>query len=290
MIRWALFSLLAASLVGSARADVAGALNSVRLHGCQGVPRSVPLSVNPRLDEAARRLSRGTDLHTAVERSGYRARNSTAVRITNVPTDGDIERIVARQFCRQVTQPDLRDIGTYRRGPDIWLVIAQPFITPRQSDSGQVSRRVLQLTNEARSHARRCGSELFQAAAPLTLDGTLALAAIQHTNEMAAHDYLDHIGRDGSSPADRVTRTGYSWSSVGENLASGTMNADETVNGWIGSPHHCANLMSPKFTHMAVAFAVNAASRGGIYWTQVFATPRQVRSHGKRERPVTAAP
>lgn len=90
---------------------------------------------------------------------------------------------------------------------------------------------------------------------------------------MARHDYMDHTGRDGSTPAQRVTRSGYRWKTVGENLASGVMTADEVVAGWLGSPHHCENLMNARFTQMAVAYAVNPASRGGIYWTQVFGTP-----------------
>jgi uncharacterized protein YkwD len=32
--------------------------------------------------------------------------------------------------------------------------------------------------------------------------------------------------------------------------------------------------MSARFTQMSVAYAVNAASNGGIYWTQLFGTPR----------------
>ena len=40
------------------------------------------------------------------------------------------------------------------------------------------------------------------------------------------------------------------------------------------SPEHCANVMNPDFTQMGIAYAVNAVSEDGIYWTQVFATPR----------------
>ena len=84
---------------------------------------------------------------------------------------------------------------------------------------------------------------------------------------------MSHNGHDGSSPAERVTRSGYRWRLVGENLAVGITTPEEVVSGWIGSPHHCENLMSPGFSQMAVAFAVNSASRGGIFWTQVFAAP-----------------
>ncbi len=35
-----------------------------------------------------------------------------------------------------------------------------------------------------------------------------------------------------------------------------------------------ANLMNPAFTEMGVAFAVGPRSEMGVYWTQVFGTPR----------------
>src|SRR5260370_42354375 len=90
---------------------------------------------------------------------------------------------------------------------------------------------------------------------------------------MANHGYMDHTGRDGTTPADRVTRAGYKWKAIGENLASGIMTPEDAVNGCGGSPHHSENLMSSRFTEMAVAYAVDPSSNGGIYWTQRFGTP-----------------
>jgi uncharacterized protein YkwD len=61
---------------------------------------------------------------------------------------------------------------------------------------------------------------------------------------------------------------------VGENLASGVMTAEEVVNGWLHSPHHCANLMTGRFTEMGIAFAINPRTDSGVYWTQTFGTTR----------------
>ena len=260
----------------SAEASVAGAVNEARLHGCRANPGITPrLRENSRLSEAARRLSTGESLQNAAKMAGYRSVNSAAVQISNVPDDRDVERIVARQFCAQVTARDLKDIGTYRRGADVWVMVAAPFIPPSPGDRQAISRRVLALTNEARAHARRCGREMFPAAPPLVLaPSTLDRAASEHSQDMANHNYMDHTGRDGSTPADRVTRAGYKWKAIGENLASGILTAEDVVSGWVGSPHHCENLMDPRFTQMAVAYAVNKASNNGIYWTQLFGTPR----------------
>src|SRR5262249_396414 len=155
----------------------------------------------------------------------------------------DVERLVSRQFCPLLTKSEFREIGTYRRGPDIYVVVAAPFVPPSSGDRDAISRRVLALTNEARAHARRCGSAPFPAVPPVIMGPpTLARAAAEHSQDMANHSYMDHTGRDGSSPGDRATRSGYKWRTIGENLASGIVTPEETVNGWVGSPHHCANL------------------------------------------------
>jgi len=257
-----------------ASADVIAALNVVRFQGCAGNPGvRRALRENRRLDEVARQLSRGNELRSAERSAGYHAVSSASVQVSGAPDSGDVVRVIARQFCSQTTNPAFQEVGTYRHGASVWIALAEPFTPPSLRDEPAIGRRVLELTNEARSHPRRCGYETFAAAQPLMPNMDLERAAAGHANDMAAHSYMDHTGRDGSSPADRVTRTGYKWKMVGENLASGVMSADEVVSGWIHSPHHCANLMEPRFTQMGVAFAVNPSTDAGVYWTQVFGTP-----------------
>jgi uncharacterized protein YkwD len=259
----------------TAAADVVGAVNKVRAQGCPGQRGVRPaLSESSRLNTVARQLARGTDLRRAEKEAGYHAVASASVRISGVPSNGDVEHIVGRQFCSASTDPAFREIGTFRRGTDVWIAVAQPFSPPPVRDAGAISRRVLELTNAARLHARRCGSKSFAAAPLLSLNTSLERAALEHSKDMAINAYMEHTGRDGSSPADRITRTGYKWRMVGENLASGIMTPEETVAGWLQSPHHCENLMTPRFTEMGVGFAVNPATDAGVYWTQTFGTTR----------------
>jgi uncharacterized protein YkwD len=259
----------------SAAADVLSSINKVRAQGCPGGHGgAAPLRENRQLNAVAQQLSRGLDLRRAQRDAGYHAVTSASVRISGVPDNGDIERIVGRQFCSASTEPEFREIGVYRRGADVWIALAQPFTPPPARAAAAMSRRVLELTNDARSHARRCGGTSFAAAPPLSLNLLLEQAALAHSRDMAANNYMDHVERDGSSPADRITRTGYKWSMVGENLASGTLTPEETVAGWLQSPHHCANLMTARFTEMGSAFAVNPSSAAGIYWTQTFGAAR----------------
>jgi uncharacterized protein YkwD len=259
----------------TAAADIVNSVNKVRAQGCPGGHGGeVPLRENRQLDAAARELARGTELRRAERESNYHAVSSASVQISGVSGDGDVERIVGRQFCSASTQAQFREIGVFRRGTDVWIALAEPFLPPLARDAAAISRRVLELTNEARAHARRCGGTTFPAVPPLVLNGLLERAALEHSQDMAAHNYMDHIGRDGSSPADRITHTGYKWRLVGENLATGMMKPDEAVAGWLQSPHHCANLMTARFAEMGLAFAVNPSTDAGVYWTQTFGTTR----------------
>ncbi len=268
-------ALVAAVLPLAARADILDSLNSVRRHGCGEHPvRVAPLASSARLAEVARQLSGGAELHAAERLAGYHALSSFSVRISGVAPNGDVARIVGQQFCRQVTNPAFREFGSWRRGSDVWLALAEPFTPPAASARGAISHRMLELTNEARAQARRCGPTRFAAAPPLALNAVLSRAALDFARDMARHGYMDHTGRDGSSPAQRITRRGYRWREVGENLAQGVMKPEEVVMGWLRSPEHCANLMDPAFREMGVAYAVNPHDEAGVYWALEFGTPR----------------
>ena len=255
-------------------ADVAGAVNSVRARGCEGRPGgTAPLRAAAPLDEVARQLAAGAALSVALARAHYHAVSSFSVSVSDVPPDGDVARVLAQQFCRQSTNPEIREIGTARRGSTVWIALAEPFAPPARRDAAAISRRVLQLANAARAQPRRCGLQAFAAAAPLTLNATLGRAALAYAQELARHGYMEHTGRDGSSPAQRVTRSGYRWRATGENLASGIMAPEEVIAGWLGSPEHCANLMDPAFSEIGVGFGVNARDERGVYWALEFGRP-----------------
>jgi uncharacterized protein YkwD len=149
-----------------------------------------------------------------------------------------------------------------------------PLSAPGAEDAEEVARRVLELTNRARSAARRCGNGTFAATHPLAASPALTKAARDHARDMATHGYFAHRGRDGSTVGQRAARTGYRWRAIGENIAAGPPTAEAVVQGWLNSPEHCANLMRPHFTDMGTAFAVSMESKHGTYWVQVFGAPR----------------
>ena len=273
-----LVALSVASTPLQARPGLLGALNSARAEGCGGAHGvSPPLRANKQLDNVARRIARGENLRTALSAVGYRALHSSSMFLSNAGKDADIARSLARRSCSELRDVAVRDIGIERRGQNVWIVLAAPFGAPELADTREVSERILDLANEARSRARRCGSKSFTAARPLRLAKSLTEAAREQARDMARHSDLTHEGSDGSTPAQRVTRAGYAWRTVGENVASGPTTAEEVMSGWLASPGHCENLMDPRFTEMGIAWTVDAKSASGVYWSQVFATPREAR-------------
>ncbi|KXN66552.1 hypothetical protein CONCODRAFT_11559, partial [Conidiobolus coronatus NRRL 28638] len=61
-----------------------------------------------------------------------------------------------------------------------------------------------------------------------------------------------------------VTREGYEWKVVAENLAFGFKNEENVTNYWNGNEEFRKELINPEFKH--VGFGYN-----GGYWTEVLA-------------------
>ena len=135
-------------------------------------------------------------------------------------------------------------------------------------------QQMLARVNEARSQARQCGEQPFNAASPLTWSCPLTAAAQAHADDMAENDYFSHTGQDGNSVGERATQQSYAWRTVGENIAAGHTTADAAIESWINSPGHCRNLMNDDFTEMGMAYAENADARFTHYWVQTLGAPR----------------
>ncbi len=221
-------------------------------------------------------------LEQAERRAGYAARRSLWIRVSGPRSDAALERMAVRRFCSQLGDPRLRQIGAWPQGArELWIILAQPFITPRRQSAAAISRLALALTNQARAHTRDCGGRRFPPAPPLSLSAALERAARVHSQDMARHEFFSHTGSDGSSPGERAARAGYRWSMVGENIASGVASARKAVSDWLASPEHCANIMTAEFRQMGIAFAVNRANPQLIDWTQDFGRPLNRRRPGR---------
>ena len=250
-------------------------LNKVRARGCNGSPQvTTDLRIDPRLSAAAARVAEGAPLTKALKAATYRSPRATLISLSGYAGAPAIARGTVIHSCQTVMDSEFKEMGFFAKGPQVWIVLAVPFVTPLAADKDQIEARVLNLVNQARSQARSCGSEALAAAQPVRLNAKLHSASAAHAEDMARYSYFSHTDRDGFHVSERVNRTGYAWRAIGENIASGQMHADLAVQGWLKSPSHCANLMMSSYTEMGLAFAVNPQSDGGVYWVQVFGLPK----------------
>jgi uncharacterized protein YkwD len=250
------------------------AARNLRAQGCGGHPGTrVALRDSAALNAAALQWSRGATLKSAVEQSGYREEQSAALHVSgDAPA---LQQGLGSRLCAELTDAGFTDLGSVQRGHDSWIIIAAPFTPPARADADQIAAELLQRINRARAAPRRCGNKSFPAAPALQSSVLLRRAAEAHTQEMLEHDYFAHQGYDGSTPAQRVAATGYSYLLVGENIASGPQSAAEAAAGWLASPAHCENIMDPRFSETGIAYLANSSGTPRIYWVQEFAAPRR---------------
>lgn len=271
---WSALALLTPAVHAAPVSEVLSAARSVRAHGCTGhAGVREPLRTSIALDGAAVQWSRGASLPTAITRSGYRHDRSAGLQLSG---NGGAPLIstLSQHLCSPLTDAAMADIGIYQHAGGTWIVLAAPFAVPPPLSADDVAAEVLHLVNAARGSSRQCGRSTHPAAPPLRLNGQLAQAALEHAQDMLRYGYFDHTGHDGSSPAQRVDRTGYHHRRVGENIALGPESASEAVRGWLASPGHCENIMDAHFSELGVAFAANRSGEPRIYWVQVFGAPR----------------
>jgi uncharacterized protein YkwD len=262
---------LAASF--GAQADPISALQLLREGGCGGIlPPARPLRHIVSLDRAAEQWANGRSLATAAQLSGYQAESTAGLRIRG-PETATIQ-LLKKSDCRTVTNPTFRDVGSYQRGAESWLMLGSVYVAPASAQAPQQASRALQLVNEIRARGARCGDRSFAPAPPVKLSQTLGGVAFGHADDMARHNYFEHEDLTGRSPADRVRAVGYQEKLVGENIAYGPKSAEEVVQGWLDSPGHCENIMDPRFAEMGIAYAAGQAARRGLFWVQLLVAPK----------------
>ncbi len=158
---------------------------------------------------------------------------------------------------------------TYRPGTPVTAPSPGPGGPATSPNTAAFAARVLALTN-----ARR----LEGGCAALTANPTLADVAQGHAADMALQDYFAHVGKDGAAPDARVTRAGYAWRLVAENIAAGYPTPEAVVAGWMDSAGHRANILNCGLTQIGVGYYFLSPDPGTQqwqhYWVQVFATPR----------------
>ncbi len=112
--------------------------------------------------------------------------------------------------------------------------------------AGVYSSVLIDLTNSARAK---------EDLPILTKNVLLEEAAQLKANDMATKKYFAHTSPEGITPWFWLTKVGYHFLYAGENLAEGFNESSDVNKGWLNSPSHKANIISPHFTDIGIATA-----------------------------------
>jgi uncharacterized protein YkwD len=146
--------------------------------------------------------------------------------------------------------------------------------TPRS----ELQRAVICLINQQRAH---------RGLPRLRESQRLNRSAQGWTNEMVRHDFFSH----GANFSGRITAVGFDWSMVGENIATGFRTPAAVVRGWMGSPGHCRNILTPNFLDVGVGVSRRGVPGGGPgTWTQDFGLPMSAHAPSGNWGPANGCP
>ncbi len=95
----------------------------------------------------------------------------------------------------------------------------------------------------------------------------LEQAAAGHARDMLENGFFSHTGSDGSDIGQRVSRTGYKWCYIAENIAQGQRSLYEVMEGWAASPGHRRNMLLRDVREFALV------EGPGRFWVMVLAQP-----------------
>ena len=215
-----------------------------------------------------------------VQRGGYEA-----FMISELLASGDgLDGIFADWQTRgsstyhELLESQVRDLGVGLAERDGTTFVAlflglswTDYFTDRTrglADLELVRRQMLQRVNDERRTAGR---------PPLVLEPRLVQCAQRYADLMLARSHYGHRGPDGDTIRERAERAGYDkYLALGENLAQGQYSVQEVMDGWMQSPGHRENLLSPGFRDVGFGLAYGHNGNGWqVLWVQCLGEPRR---------------
>lgn len=210
-----------------------------------------------------------------VYRLGYRPHNWAQTALILNPGDTPLERwreVKPASFAESVLG-DFEHLGVdvgRRDGRPVWAIyVALPKRTVEWREAGPltdlawVRREILLEVNRLREE---------RDLAPLEPDERLDRAAQAHAEDLLAHAYYDHVGRDGSTARQRAATAGHRGAAlITENIAKGPFTPREVVGRWMNSRGHRKNILHPRLRRMGAGVSFGENAKGfEVVWVQVF--------------------
>ncbi|EZH66389.1 hypothetical protein DH09_10675 [Bacillaceae bacterium JMAK1] len=96
--------------------------------------------------------------------------------------------------------------------------------------------------------------------------------ALNHSRDMARHNYFSHTNREGLSPFDRMDADGVEYRSAAENLARGQVRPLDAIEGWMNSDKGHREALLGNYTHTGVGIAFDESRNNRPYYTQLYYT------------------
>lgn len=100
---------------------------------------------------------------------------------------------------------------------------------------------------------------------PLTWGPGAAHAAYLHSREMKLRNYFSHDSKWSGDLKTRLKREGILFQSAGENIAARYTDAAAVTMGWLNSPDHRSNMLSPDFTQLGVGAFTNEYTQDFVH-------------------------
>jgi uncharacterized protein YkwD len=220
---------------------------------------------------------------------------SSGVGLDVLPADAvseTVDRITDGQFDPDEVVPGLAPSGApvassdADRDPDANATAGDVSRPSVGYDYDEVERLVVAYTNDERTER---GLE------PVSQDDALAAIARGHSADMATRGYFSHVSPEGETVGDRYADAGYScrvpmggmrYATGSENIAQTWIDrpvatdggveritteeelARQLVEGWMNSPSHRENILTPEWRNLGVGVYITEA--GKVYATQNF--------------------
>ncbi len=182
-----------------------------------------------------------------------------------------------------VSPPKYRSVRRKVVGAGVLVAFGKSgFASPLHGAETSANRRIVVETIAGIVQQRRINGLGGLVEHPLLTECANAYASALSITSCMGHEC-------GSTLTERLRKSGYLWSRCAENLAWGYA-ADLVVTGWMGSPGHRANILTPELHEIGLAVVASQSSSPSPVWVSVFGTRLNERSGPDREAEWSARP